>query len=143
MAEKKTKISPNVDETMKELETHGSFELPDVYKRQVLYDHLPLQILGLVNTGKTLKLLDKLTGFACGKKSGGLDCINKQFQLCNLKLTAGKIKPRRDVYKRQVQRSPALQKEHRTHLPAVLLPAPTSSLPLIQRNQNNPISRCV
>ena len=28
MAEKKTEISPNVDETMKELETHGSFELP-------------------------------------------------------------------------------------------------------------------
>ena len=73
----------------------------------VLYDHLPLQILGLVNTGKTLKLLDKLTGFACGKKSGGLDCINKQFQLCNLKLTAGKIKPRRSF--------PAIHNIHTEH----------------------------
>ena len=73
----------------------------------VLYDHLPLQILGLVNTGKTLKLLDKLTGFACGKKSGGLDCINKQFQLCNLKLTAGKLKPRRSF--------PAIHNIHTEH----------------------------
>ena len=28
MADKIPDISPNVDETMKELETHGSFELP-------------------------------------------------------------------------------------------------------------------
>ena len=42
MAEKKTEISPNVDETMKELETHGSFELPVETYTAVSYTHLTL-----------------------------------------------------------------------------------------------------
>lgn len=46
MAEKKTEISPNVDETMKELETHGSFELPvETYTDKLRDFPLPLQPL--------------------------------------------------------------------------------------------------
>ena len=58
----------------------------------IQYDCLPLQVFGLINTGKVLQFLDQLPRFPNSKKSGKLNSIYKKLQLCSLKLTACKIK---------------------------------------------------